>query len=57
MGVGFGIWEWISLLWAMAPVRALIEGNFGWFGVGFGLGRSHSRLRGFGGSFSFWVIL
>ena len=33
--LGFGIWAGIPLLWAMAPVRALVGGDDGRFGVGF----------------------
>ena len=43
-GIGFGIWAGIYLLRAMATVRALAEGDVGWFGVGFGRWRSQEKL-------------
>ena len=51
LGIGFGIWAGIPLFWAVAPVRALTEGDVGWFGVGLGYGRSLGKLGGGGGSF------
>ena len=44
LGIGFGNWAGVPLFWAMDPMRALIEGDVGWFEVGFGHGISHGRL-------------
>ena len=39
MGVGFGILAGIPLFKAVAPMRVLAEGDAGWFGVRFKIGR------------------
>ena len=36
--LGFGIWAWIPLFWAVAPVRSLTEGDGGRFDFGFETG-------------------
>ena len=51
MGFGFEIWTGIPRFWAVAPVRALVKGDFGRCGVGFGYG------WGLGGVWGDWVIL
>ena len=48
MRLGFEIWAGIPMFWAVAPVRALTEGDVEWFGVGFELGGVERRIRGFG---------
>ena len=51
MELGFDIWIWIPLFWAMAPVRALAKGDVGRYTVGFGYGWGQERVWGD------WVIL
>ena len=36
MELGFDIWIWIPLFWAMAPMRYLSKGDIGRYRVGFG---------------------
>ena len=44
MGLEFG--QVLPCFWDVAPMRAFSEGDVGWFGVRFGHGRSHGKLRG-----------
>ena len=49
LGVGFGILAGIPLFWDVAPMRALTEGDAGWFGFRFRPGRGQGKLgRGWG---------
>ena len=48
MGVGFVIWAGIPLFWAVAPVKALAEGDGRWNRVRFGRGRCQGEHGGLG---------